>query len=153
VRFAIDARAPDVPPERALEWWSDFRGGHEDHAFVPGQRRTILESTDEHVTMQDDVRPLGVLLFRERTTAWREPAAVRFEGRNTFSRFRGSYSFVADGEGGTLVRLDAVIELKAVLKAGLPIAKPLVRRILVADLRHHAEEMTRDLAPAAAARS
>jgi Polyketide cyclase / dehydrase and lipid transport len=142
VRIVLSQRAPGVPPERAVEWWCDFQEGPHDHAFVRGQRRTILAREGGRVTMRDDVRPLGVLVFRERTTAWREGNAVRFEGTNTVSRFRGSYSFEDDGEGGSVVTLDADVDLKGVLKAGVPIGKPAARALLRADLRHHVEEMT-----------
>lgn len=151
MRIVLAQRAPGVPPERALAWWTDFREGPHDHAFVRGQRRTILAREGGRVSMRDDVRPLGVLVFRERTTAWREGNEVRFEGANTFSRFRGAYAFADDGEGGTTITLDAQVDLKGVLKAGLPIARPVARALLRADLRHHAEELAAEAGPGSAA--
>lgn len=142
MELVLEERARGVARDAAIAWWFDFQEGHSDHAFAPGFRRLILGESNGRVTMEDKSP-----YWREVTTAWRDGDAVKFEGTNPVSRFSGAYSFVDDGEGGTLVRLVAVIELKPALRAGALLAGPVARGILRADLRHHVREMVEDTAP------
>lgn len=144
----IARHVPRVAPERALAWWTDFQDGRADHGFLPRVERRVHERDAAHARMSDRFRILGLELFREDVRAWRDGSVVRFEGANNFAEFTGAYSFEpADGPGGsgTRIRLEADIELKKTLRPLAVPAKPLVRAILVADLRGHAREMARDL--------
>jgi hypothetical protein len=139
VRIDLAETARDVAPAAALRWWADFQDGREDHGFVPGQRRTIVAREGSRVTMVDKAP-----MFRERTTARVLDDRVEFEGENTVSRFEGVYAF-EPAEGGTSVRLSAVIRLRAGVRWLRPLARPLARGVLRADLRGHVREMERDV--------
>lgn len=141
VDVAIGARG--VSPRAALAWWSDFRDGKGDHAFVPTQRRRVLSRDRERVVMEDRV-PL--LLFREQVTARVLEDRVVFEGENTYSTFRGEYRFEPRGPDGARVRLVADVWLKRAIRPADRVAAPLVRALLRADLRAHVREMTKALA-------
>lgn len=144
MQITLQRVVPGVAPEAALAWWSDFHDGRHDHPTVPGQRRRVETSGDGAFAMEDEVRWLGVPVFRERTTARRVQDGVVFEGVNGFARFRGSYMFAAV-EGGTQVTLAAQVELRGALRWTDRLARPIVERILRADLAMHAREMARDL--------
>lgn len=144
MRIELTHFVAGVDPADALRWWSDFQDGHADHAFVPGARRRILARDGDATTMEERVRPLGIPLFRETTTARIEPHAVRFEGTNTFSRFQGAY-FFEPISGGTRIRLGADIQMRPRLRPAATLARPLVKAILRRDLAGHAREMAADL--------
>lgn len=142
VRFDLTELARGVAPDQALAWWTDFREGRADHGFVPGQKRRILgRAKDGAVTMEDKSA-----FIREVTTARVEADRVVFEGVNTFSRFVGSYQF-SSAEKGTIVRLEADVELRPGLRFSEAVARPIARALLRADLRAHVKEMRRDLTP------
>lgn len=133
--------ARGVPPERALAWWSDFREGKADHAWV--RRRILARGVDGRVTMED-----RGFLFRERTTARALADRVTFEGVNTFSRFVGAYVFEREGTGGgeregTRVTLEAEVRLKAGWRPFEVVARPVARALVRADLRYHARQLER----------
>lgn len=145
MRIALHSDVPGVPPDAALAWWSDFQEGPTDHAFVPGQRRTLLGRDADGARMRDETRVLGVLLFRETTTARVETDRVTFDGRNTVSRFVGAYVFSPLDPGGTRITLDAEVTLKPPLGWTRPLARRVATAILRADLSHHARDMAHDL--------
>lgn len=132
-----------VTPERALDWWMDFRDGHDDHAFVPGARRRVLERAADAVVLEERVRPLGLPLFHERVSVRREGHAARFRGDNTYATFEGEYAFEPGPEGGTTARLVADVTLKKPWMA----PRALVERVLRVDLKGHLRQMRKDLAP------
>lgn len=142
MELVLEERARGLAREAAVAWWFNFRDGKSDHDHLPAFYRRILGESDGRVTMEDKSP-----YWKEVTTAWRDGFDVRFEGSNPFSHFSGTYSFLDDGEGGTIVRLVAVIELKPALRAGLLLARPLALGILRTDLRHHVREMLEDTAP------
>lgn len=142
MRVDIAETVPGVDPDRALDWWMDFQDGHEDHAFVPGARRRVLESTPGSVLLEETVRPLGIPLFRERVSVQREGRAARFRGTNTYADFEGEYAFEDAPGGGTLARLRADVTLKKPWKA----PRALVERVLREDLKGHLKKMGEEVA-------
>lgn len=137
--------AAGVAPEAAVAWWSDFREGDVDHAFLPGAKRRILGHSGGEVTMEDRMGVGPVKLFFEQARARVDGRVVRFSGTNTFATFEGSYSFV-EAPAGTLVRLDAMVRLRKGLRWSEAVARRVAEVVLRQDLRHHVEEMERDLA-------
>ncbi|HUR67713.1 MAG TPA: SRPBCC family protein [Candidatus Thermoplasmatota archaeon] len=138
----LHAIARRVDPAAATAWWSDFRDGPHDHRFVPGSSRAVVERGAAHATMVESV--FG--LTWEHVTAWPGDRHVRFVGTNKLSRFSGTYRFEPDPHG-TRVVLEADIHLAGPLAWTDRAAKPMVQALLQADLRGHAKEMERDLAP------
>lgn len=139
MEVTLSGLARHVAPGDAMDWWFDFREGATDHRFlgVPVRRR-ILARSPEEVEMEDRAP-----LFREQTLAWREANAVRFEGTNTFSSFRGAYRFEAEG-AHTRITLEATIDLRRPLRLGAPLAPPVARALLRRDLEGHARELEAD---------
>lgn len=145
MHLVLERDAPGVDASAALDWWTDFREGRADHAFLPGATRRILEQEpDGRVHIEERVQLAGLPVMRERWTGWREARAFRFAGRNTYSAFHGAYSFLPS-RGGTLVRLEAEIVLRPALRWAVALARPVARAILQKDLRGHVEEMVADL--------
>ena len=139
----IDLREtiPGVTPERALDWWMDFQEGHEDHAFIPGSRRRVIERTPDSVYLEERVRPLGLPLFHERVSVRREGHAARFQGTNTYATFQGEYAFEPGPDGATTARLVTDLKLRKPWMA----PRALVERVLREDLKGHLRQMEKDL--------
>lgn len=142
----VEQTVPGVVPRDAARWWSDFREGRADHAFVPGNERRIVERGASHVTMTERTRWLGITVFRESTTAWPRETEVGFAGQNGLAVFQGTYCFEPASEGTRIV-LDANIRLRGGLAWTDVAAKPLAEVILRADLRAHAKDMRREVIP------
>lgn len=141
-----EAVARGVDPEAAFAWWSAFEPGAADHPGVPATR-TILERAPTRIVMRDEGRLLG-WRFRETTTAYPDPAAraVRFEGENNVSTFRGTYAFHPHPDG-TRVTLETIIDVKGPLRRLEALGKPFADAFVRWDLRFHARELTREIAP------
>ena len=137
----LTEKVPGVTPDRALDWWMDFRDGHDDHAFIPGSRRRVLERTPDSVYLEESVRPLGLPIFHERVSVRREGRAAKFSGTNTYASFQGEYAFEAGPEGATTARLVADVKLKKPWLA----PKAVVERVLREDLKGHLRQMEREL--------
>lgn len=146
LHIRMGALVHGVAPRDAARWWSDFREGRADHAFLPNTRRRILRRDEGHVSMVEETKLLGLSVFRESTTAWPRETEVRFTGMNNFSSFEGRYAFEPAG-ADTRIVLDATIRLRRALRWSEIPAKPLVLAILRADLRGHAKDMQQDLNP------
>lgn len=137
----VSERVPGVTPERALDWWMDFQDGHEDHAFIPGSQRRVVERTADSVYMEEKVKPLGLPLFHERVSVRREGRAAKFSGTNTYADFQGEYVFEPGPDGATTARLSADVKLKRPWLA----PKAVVERVLRQDLKGHLKQMEQDL--------
>lgn len=137
---------PGVSPERALDWWMDFRDGQEDHAFIPGSRRKVVERTADSVLLVEDVKPLGLPLFRERVSVERAGRAARFRGTNTYADFEGEYAFEPAPEG-TVATLRADLKLKRPWMAPRRVVEEVLRRDLRGHLAQMGKEPARDAAP------
>ncbi|HLE97876.1 MAG TPA: hypothetical protein VI997_10935 [Candidatus Thermoplasmatota archaeon] len=143
-------RPTRIPPERLFEWWTDFKDGAEDHAFLikPGERapgdagRRVLSRSDTKVEIEDRGRFLGLPL-RERYNVCLHPERneVLLYGENNFSRFSASYRF----EDGKAV-LDATVAPRTLLVPLDRPMEPVVRRFLARDLEGHLGDAERDLA-------
>ncbi len=144
MRIELERTVAGVAPERAIAWWRDFQEGHIDHAFMPGESRHIVITDGERTMMEDTLRWGPLTLFRERTTVRDGPGAVHFEGKNNFATFDGSYTFTPEADG-VRIALRADIHLRGALRLTEAVARPVVRAILVADLKGHAADMARDL--------
>lgn len=144
MRIQVSTHVAGIDPAAAARWWSDFREGGSDHAFIPGHRRRIVARNADSVVMDEETKLLGLRVFHERTTAWPDKDEVRFAGRNNFAHFDGAYTFDAEG-GGTRIALDATVTLHKPLEWTDAAAKLLVAAILRADLAYHAKGMRGDL--------
>jgi hypothetical protein len=145
VHVEIRETVEGVDPEEAMAWWTDFREGRVDHAFVRGAERRVHETGDAHV-IEDRVRWLGLPVFTERVRAQERGNTVQLLGENTWATFRARYTFehTFDPEG-TEIRLAADIEGRGPLSWVDALSRPLVVRILGWDLSHHVDDMRRDL--------
>jgi hypothetical protein len=141
MRIDLAETVQGVAPDRALDWWMDFQDGHEDHAFVPGSRRKLLERTPDAAVFEESIRPLGIPLFHERVRVRREGRAARFDGANTYATFEGEYAFEEAPDGGTVARLRAAVTLKKPWKA----PRAVVERVLRQDLKGHLRQMGKDI--------
>lgn len=144
MRIQMEDKARGVAPDAAVAWWSDFREGAVDHAFLPGARRRILRRDGADVTMEDEMGVGPVRLFHERARATTDGRAVRFSGTNSFGSFEGAYLF-GEAPEGTAIRLEATVRLRKGLRWSDAAAKPLAELALRHDLRQHAAAMERDL--------
>jgi hypothetical protein len=147
VQVRIERVVAGVSPREATAWWSDFREGPSDHAFLPGSRRVIVERATDHVTMREHAFGLAW----ELVTAWPGEREVRFVGRNRASTFAGAYRF-EEAPGRAAVGTRIVLEAEITLAKGIAwtdaMARPVVLAMLKADLAGHAKEMRKDLARA-----
>lgn len=149
MRVEIEGQAPGVEPGAAIAWWIDVREGHEDHAFVPGARRRVLEADEHGFEVVDRVRWLGVPVFHEHTLARVRGNTVQVRGSNTFASFEARYRFEHAFEPeGTRVTLEASVELRGPLSVLERPARPIVGRILDWDTRRHLEQMVEGIGEA-----
>ena len=134
--------APRVDPDAALAWWWDFEDGAGDHAFLwVRTRRRVLARSPTRVEAEERAP-----FFRERWCAWRDADQVRFEGRNGFADFEGSYRF-SRRDRGVQVVLEATVRLRGFWRVGAWLAPPVVRWVLRRDLHGHVKQLMRELAP------
>lgn len=145
MRVELRTRAEGVQPEEALEWWTDYREGSIDHAFVPGAHRRLHEGERAQM-IEDRVRWLGVPVFTERVRAQQRGNTVKLLGENTWATFRARYTFepVFDPEG-TEILLVADVEGRGPLSWVQGLTRPLVVGLLRWDTRRHVEQMREDL--------
>jgi hypothetical protein len=150
VRVEVQETVAGIEPEQALEWWTDYREGPVDHAFVRGARRRVHETDRAHM-IEDRVRWLGLPVFTERVRAQQRGNKVQLLGENTWATFRARYTFEPTFDPqGTEIRLVADIEGKGPLSWVDRLTRPLVARVLRWDTRHHVEHMREDLGPVGA---
>lgn len=149
MRVELEARAEGVEPAAAIAWWIDVREGHEDHAFVPGARRRVLDADEGGFEVVDRVRWLGVPVFSEHTIARVRGNTVQVRGSNTFASFEARYRFEHGFEPeGTRLTLEANVDLRGPLSALERPARPIVERVLAWDTRRHVEQMVEGLTEA-----
>jgi hypothetical protein len=145
VRVEIEETVAGVDPDEALDWWTDYREGSEDHGFIRGADRRVVEEGQAHM-IEDRVEWLGLPVFTERVRAQQRGNTVQLLGENTWATFRATYTFdhTFDPEG-TEVRLVADIEGRGPLSWVQSVTRPVVERVLRWDTRRHLAEMREDV--------
>jgi hypothetical protein len=141
-----EAVARGVTPDQAWAWWTDFREGAEDHAWAAWAKpdRRVQEWEDGSWQVTETATVLR-LKFLEVSRIELAKPRLRFDTRNNFGHFWGHYRFLPDA-GGT--RIEGVWDQELVrwLRWLGPLARFVVRRFFLWDLKHHLRDLEREAA-------